>query len=291
MAAEPRPIAGRVVAITGGARGIGKATARALAARGARVAIGDLDADLAAETAAQLGGGAIATELDVTDRASFEAFVDEAERELGPIDVLVNNAGIMPVGPFLDETDETAIRQIDINVHGVIYGMKIAVPRMRQRGGGHVVNLASIAGKGGFPGVATYCGTKHAVVGISEAVRAELDGTGVEMTVVMPSFVNTELISGAATPRGTEIAEPEDVADAIVEALEHPRFEVFVPKVVGRINRVMSFLPRPAREAVGRWMKADRVLVDVDWDRRAAYERRVAGERVDETQDAGAAPR
>jgi NADP-dependent 3-hydroxy acid dehydrogenase YdfG len=278
MAKDPLPIAGRVVAITGGARGIGKATATALAARGARVAIGDLDADLAAEAAAGLGGGAIAAPLDVTDRDSFEAFIDEAERELGPLDVLVNNAGIMPVGPFLDETDETAIRQVDINVHGVMYGMKIALLRMRERGRGHVVNLASIAGKGGFPGVATYCGTKHAVVGISEAVRAELDGTGVEMTIVMPSFVNTELISGAGLPRGTKVAEAEDVADAIVEALSRPRFEVYVPKVVGRINRVMSLLPRPAREAVGHWMKADRVLVDVDEERRAAYERRIAGE-------------
>src|SRR5262249_55779965 len=151
---------GRVVAITGGARGIGRATATALAARGARVAIGDLDESLAAEVAEGLGGGAIAAALDVTDRSSFEAFIDEAERELGPLDVLVNNAGIMPVGPFLAETDETAIRQVDINVHGVIHGMKIALPRMVDRGRGHVVNLASVAGKGGFPGVATYCGTK-----------------------------------------------------------------------------------------------------------------------------------
>ena len=288
MAAEPRPIAGRVVAVTGGARGIGKATATALAARGARVAIGDLDVDLAKEVATKLGGGAIATSLDVTDRSSFEDFIDETEGELGPLDVLVNNAGIMPVGPFLDESDETAIRQVNINVHGVILGMKIALPRMKQRGGGHVVNLASIAGKGGFPGVATYCATKHAVVGVSEAVRAELDDTNIELTVVMPSFVNTELISGAQTPRGAKVAEPEDVAQAIVEALERPRFEVFVPKAVGRINRVMSFLPRPAREAVGHYMKADRVLVDVDWERRAAYERRVAGEEpAEKTEKAG----
>ena len=288
MAAEPRPIAGRVVAVTGGARGIGKATATALAARGARVAIGDLDVDLAKEVATKLGGGAIATSLDVTDRSSFEDFIDETEGELGPLDVLVNNAGIMPVGPFLDESDETAIRQVNINVHGVILGMKIALPRMKQRGGGHVVNLASIAGKGGFPGVATYCATKHAVVGVSEAVRAELDDTDIELTVVMPSFVNTELISGAQTPRGAKDAEPEDVAQAIVEALERPRFEVFVPKAVGRINRVMSFLPRPAREAVGHYMKADRVLVDVDWERRAAYERRVAGEEpAEKTEKAG----
>ncbi len=280
MATDPLPIAGRVIAITGGARGIGKATATALAARGARIAIGDLDADLAAETAAALGGGAIATHLDVTDRSSFEEFVDEAERELGPLDVLINNAGIMPVGPFLDERDDTAIRQMDINVHGVIHGMKIALPRMLERRRGHIVNLASVAGKGGFPGVATYCGTKHAVVGITEAVRAELDETPIEFSIVMPSFVNTELISGAETPRGVHVAEPEEVAAEIVDALERPRVDVFVPRAVGRINKAMTVLPRSAREAVGRFLKADRVLVNIDWDRRRAYEKRVAGEDV-----------
>ena len=192
--------------------------------------------------------------------------------------MLVNNAGIMPVGPFLAETDETAMRQVDINVHGVILGMKIALPRMVDRGRGHVVNLASVAGKGGFPGVATYCGTKHAVVGVSEAVRGELGDTGIELTVVMPAFVNTELISGAQTPRGVKVAEPIDVAQAIVDALERPRFDVYVPKSAGRINWLIGWLPRAGRERVGQLMKADRVLVDVDWERRAAYERRVAGE-------------
>src|SRR3954469_18450372 len=98
MAKEIRPLSGKVVAITGGARGIGKATASALAAKGCRIAIGDLDLELAEKTAGELGGGGIAGQLDVTERDSFAAFLDEAERELGPIDVLINNAGIMPIG-------------------------------------------------------------------------------------------------------------------------------------------------------------------------------------------------
>ena len=147
--------------------------------------------------------------------------------------MLVNNAGIMPAGPFLSESDETAMRQMDINVHGVILGMKIVLPRMLERRRGHVVNIASQAGKGGFPGIATYCGTKHAVVGISEAVRAELHETPIELTVVMPAFVNTELISGADRPRAVKVAEPEDVADAVVAALEVPKFDVHVPKSAG----------------------------------------------------------
>jgi NADP-dependent 3-hydroxy acid dehydrogenase YdfG len=276
MSKEPTPIAGRTAAVTGGARGIGRATAQALLRKGAKVAIGDVDRERVRKTAEELGPNAAAFDLDVTDRASFTAFIDAAEAAHGPLDVLVNNAGVMPVGPFLSESDETAMRQVDINVHGVLLGMKVALPRMVERGRGHVVNLASMAGKGGFPGIATYCATKHAVVGVSEAVRAELADTGIELTVVMPSFVNTELISGATHPRGVQIAEPEDVANAIVEALESPRFDVFVPRSVGRLNRIGLLLPRRAREGMARLFKADRILTEIDWDRRRAYEDRVA---------------
>ncbi len=276
MAKQPIPIQGRVVAVTGAARGIGLATASALVRKGARVAIGDLDLALAEQAAEELGGGAVAFDLDVTDRDSFTAFIDSAEAAIGPLDVLVNNAGIMPAGPFLDESDETAMRQMDINVHGVIHGMKIVLPRMLQRGRGHVVNVASQAGKGGFPGIATYCGTKHAVVGISEAVRAELTETPIEFSVVMPAFVNTELISGADQPRAVKVVEPEDVANAIVEVLEVPKFDVNVPKSAGRIGWVMNFLPRSGREAVARALKADQILTNIDTAQRAAYEERIS---------------
>jgi NADP-dependent 3-hydroxy acid dehydrogenase YdfG len=284
MAKEPKNLSGKVAAITGGARGIGLATAKAMSAKGMRVSIGDLDADLAQKAAEELGGNAIATALDVTDRESFEEFIDETERSLGPLDVLVNNAGIMPVGPFLEESDETALRQIDINVHGVIYGMKIAIPRMLQRGTGHVVNLASAAGKGGFPGIATYCASKHAVVGVSEAVRGETRDTGVELSVVMPTFVNTELISGAQKARFVKVPEPEDVAEAIIDALEHERFDVFVPRETAGINKFMQLLPRRGRETVARWLKADTVLTEIDEDERAAYEQRIARETASEKE-------
>src|SRR5262245_52918024 len=171
MAKERRSLSGKVVAITGGARGIGKATAAALVRKGCRVAIGDLDLDLAERTATELGGGTVALALDVTDRASFAAFLDAAERELGPVDVVVNNAGIMPVAPLVEEPDDSIRRQIDINLYGVIVGTQLAIERLRPRGSGHIVNIASQAGKGGVPGIATYSATKHAVVGLSEAVR------------------------------------------------------------------------------------------------------------------------
>lgn len=275
MAKQRRSLSGKVVAITGGARGIGKATAAALVRKGCRVAIGDLDLVLAEQTAAELGGGTIALALDVTDRASFSAFLDEAERQLGPLDVVINNAGIMPVTPFAEESAESIRRQFDINVLGVATGMQLAIERMRPRGSGHIVNLASQAGKGGFPGIATYSGTKHAVIGISEAVRAELRGSGLEIACVMPTVVNTELTSGVGQ-RMIKPVEAEDVANEIVDALEVPRFDVWVPRANGALFKVVALLPRGAREALGRFMKVDKLMTEVDHGARRAYEDRAA---------------
>ncbi len=276
MAKQPRVLVGKVAAITGGARGIGRATAQAMVCKGMKVAIGDLDGEAARATAAELGAGTVAYALNVTERDSFEQFLEATERDLGPIDVLVNNAGIMQIGPFLAEDDLTARRQIDINVHGVLFGMKAVLPRFLERGSGHLVNIASSAGKGGFPGGATYCGTKHFVVGASEAVRGELRETEIEISCVMPAVVNTDLTAGVKPARFIENIEPEDVADAIVEALEKPRFDVFVPKSIGPINRAMALLPRPAREGIARALRADRVLLDIDESARRPYELRAA---------------
>ena len=277
MAKSLRSLHGQVVAITGGARGIGRATAAALIAQGARVAIGDIDAPLAVKTASELGSGTIGLPLDVTDRESFAGFLDEVERQLGPLDVLVNNAGIMPVGPFLGEDDATAKRQTDINLQGVIVGTKLAVERFTPRGRGHIVQLASIAGKLGFPGGATYTATKHAVVGLTEALRAELRGTGIELHQVLPIGVNTELYSGVSGARGFKTAEPEDVANAIVELLQTGKFEIYVPKAVGAIVRLKALMPRPVVDANIRWTKGDQLLLAADPAARAAYHARVNG--------------
>ncbi len=280
MAKQRQNLGGKVVAITGGARGIGKATATALVRKGCRVAIGDLDLALAEETAASLGGGTIALALDVTDRGSFAAFLDAAERELGPLDVVVNNAGIMPVSPLVEESDDSIKRQLDINVYGVIVGTQLAIERFGPRGHGHIVNIASQAGKGGFPGIATYSGTKHAVVGISEAVRQELRGSGVEIACVMPTVVNTELTAGVGQ-RLIKPVEASDVADEIVDALEVPRFDVWVPRVNGVLFKVVALLPRGAREALGRLMKVDKLMTEVDHGARSRYEERAAASRAE----------
>jgi NADP-dependent 3-hydroxy acid dehydrogenase YdfG len=287
MAKERRSLHGKVVAITGGARGIGKATATTLVRKGCRVAIGDLDLELAEQTAEALGGGTVAIELDVTDRDSFSTYLDEAERQLGPIDVVINNAGIMPLGRFADEDDATAHRMIDINLHGVILGTKLALARMEPRNSGQIVNIASQAGKAGFPGGATYCATKHAVVGLSEAVRAELDGTEIEMHCVMPAVVNTELGSGLQQARGVKTLEPEEVADEIADALETGRFEVWVPRSTKAISTVMNLVPRRGREVLAKALNADKILAEPDRAARATYEDRAA--RSDPRHDASAA--
>ncbi|HLJ02631.1 MAG TPA: SDR family oxidoreductase [Solirubrobacteraceae bacterium] len=275
MAKAPRSLAGQVVAITGGARGIGRATAAALIREGARVAIGDIEASLAEKTAADLGAGTVGLALDVTDRGSFAGFLDQVEQRLGPLDVLVNNAGIMPIGPFIEETDSTARRMIDINLHGVIFGSKLALERFIPRRRGHLVQIASAAGKWGIAGGATYCATKHAVVGLSEAIAQEVKGTGVEVSVVMPTVVNTELGSGLPQTRAFKPVQPEDVADAIVEALKTGRFDVYVPKSIGATVRMGSLMPRRAWQAISHLLKGDQVLAKPDHLARAAYEARM----------------
>jgi NAD(P)-dependent dehydrogenase (short-subunit alcohol dehydrogenase family) len=289
MAKKLRSLDAQVVAITGGGRGIGRATAAALIAQGARVAIGDIDAPLAEKTASELGSGTIGLPLDVTDRDSFAAFLDEAERQLGPLDVLINNAGIMPVGPFENETDDCAERLVDINVHGVILGSKLAIERFKPRASGHIVQLASIAGKGGFPGGVTYCATKHAVVGLTEALRSELRGTGIELHQVLPIGVNTELYSGVAAARGFPTAEPEDVANTIVELLQTGKFELFVPRKAGAITRMQALMPRRLGEAIIRFTKGDQLLLAADPAARAAYEARIDGSAAPAPQERSAA--
>jgi NADP-dependent 3-hydroxy acid dehydrogenase YdfG len=278
MAKQPRILAGETAAITGAARGIGRATAQAFLRQGIKVAIGDVDLEAARQTASELGPSAIGLPLDVTDRASVVAFLDCVDEQFGPVDVLVNNAGIMPIGPFLDEDDATAQRILDINVHGVINGMKVALPRMVARGSGHVVNVASQAGKYGLPGGATYCASKAAVINLSRSVRKELRGSGVEISVISPVAVNTELGLGVGEPRQRQFRkiEPQQVADAIVQTLRLPRFDVHVPKQLQMSERIGGLFPIGLQDALSRMSRADAVLSNIDTSARAGYELRAA---------------
>lgn len=278
MAKQPRILAGQTAAISGGARGIGRVTAQAFLRRGMRVAIGDVDLSAAEQTAEALGASSVGLPLDVTDHASFADFLDAAEAELGPVDFLINNAGIMPIGPFLHEDDATAKRILDINVFGVINGMKVALPRMSARGRGHVVNIASQAGKYGLPGGATYCASKAAVINLSRAVRKELRGSGVEISVISPVAVNTELGLGLSEPRQRQFRkiEPREVADAIVQTLEVPKFDVHVPKALSLTERAAALMSIGMQDAISRLSGGDDVLSHADASARAGYEQRAA---------------
>jgi NAD(P)-dependent dehydrogenase (short-subunit alcohol dehydrogenase family) len=294
---EPRPVNGRVVAITGGARGIGRSTAEALVREGAKVAIGDLDAELTEQVAAEIGGETVGLPLDVTERESFAAFLDGVEDRLGPVDVLINNAGIMPLGDFAEEDDATTTRIIDINVHGVLTGTKLAVRRMRPRRTGHIINVASMVGKISPPGGATYVASKHAVVGLTEAVQLENADYGIEFSIVMPVVVRTELGSGLKETRGVKSVGPEEVSAAIVDAIKVPKRDVFVPREVGAIHKATYVLPQRAQMAVAKAMKSERILLDIDHGQRAAYEDRAAHsepglepEIADEAETVGGEP-
>jgi len=272
-----RSLRGKVIVVTGGAQGIGAKTAAALARQGAKVAIGDLDLVRAEKTAGELDGENLALPLDVTDTRGFSAFLDEVETRLGPIDVLVNNAGIMPLAALDEEDDASTRRQLEINVHAVIHGTREAIKRMKPRRTGHIVNVASMAGKAGFPGAATYCATKHAVVGLSESVRLELRGTGVEVTCVMPAIVQTELASGLGEAKMIKSVRPEEVAEAIVGALLKPRFDVFVPKSLDAMGRMTRLLPRKAGEWIVRSLGGDQLLASAAHSpARTEYEARAA---------------
>jgi NAD(P)-dependent dehydrogenase (short-subunit alcohol dehydrogenase family) len=269
------PISGRTVAITGAARGLGLATARELAARGARIAIGDLDGDLASVEAAALPGPGphAGYALDVTDPESFEKFLTQAA-ELGELDVLVNNAGIMPVRAFADEDPLVTRRQVEINILGVTTGTRLALGRMLPRGSGHIVNVASAAGRVAVPGEAVYTATKHAVVGFNEALRVELRGTGVEVSTILPSLAATELASGMRPPRFVPMVKPEQVAKAIAKTLERPKLEMIVPAWTTPLIRMTLALPPNMRDRVRDFFRIGEVGSEIDTAARASYVQR-----------------
>jgi NADP-dependent 3-hydroxy acid dehydrogenase YdfG len=268
-----RNIAALSLIVTGGARGIGKATVERFARQGARVAIGDRDLGPAEQVAATFGDRVVAARLDVTDPASWREFLDEVGH-LGPFDVLVNNAGIMPLGSLLKEPDEITRAIIDVNVLGVINGTKAVVPGMVDRGHGHVVNVASAVGRLAVADGATYSASKFAVVGFSEAMRAELAPHGVDVTVVLPTVVQTELAAGVPAAKGVKPVTAEDVAEVIESAVRKPRAELWVPRWVQGPTKFTQALPRRVQDALGRLSDANNVLSQADPAARAAYEER-----------------
>jgi NAD(P)-dependent dehydrogenase (short-subunit alcohol dehydrogenase family) len=272
--ARRQSLEGAVVAITGGGRGIGLAIATAMAARGAQVSLGDIDAALAAQAAESLNG--YGGRLDVREPASFAKFLEATREHAGPVDVLVNNAGIMPIGAFADEPDAISDTQIDINLRGVIHGCKAVLPEMLARGGGHIVNVASMAGAVPIPGCAVYCATKFAVVGLTQTLREEYRDSGLRFSTIMPSKVTTELASGSDAAAGRlPTVSAEEVAAAVVDAVLHGRREVAVPRYLGMAPALIEVTPHWLQRGLRRGFDDRRALERMDLQQRAGYIRRI----------------
>ncbi|MEZ0364101.1 SDR family oxidoreductase [Mycobacterium sp. pUA109] len=270
-------IRGKTIAITGAARGIGLATAKALLGRGARVVIGDRDLDVLEKTITDISGlGPVSGHpLDVTDRESFAAFLDKARADGGGhIDVLINNAGVMPIGPFLQQSQQSIRSAIEVNFYGVLNGCQLVLPDMVKRRSGHIINIASMSGMIPVPGQVVYVGAKFAVVGLSTALADEFAPHGVDVTVVMPPFTNTELISGTKTTAASKPVEPEEIAAAIVKALDKPKTHVSVPTPIRFTAALASMLGPRGRRWMNKRLGLDRIFLDFDNTARQAYEER-----------------
>jgi len=232
----------KVVVVTGASSGIGEAIARDLAAHGARVMLGArrtdrLDAIVAGIEAA--GGTARSRRVDVTERTDVRALVEAARAEWGRVDVIVNNAGIMPLSAMaalkVDEWD----RMVDVNIKGVLHGIAAVLPEMTARGSGHVINVASIGALSVFPSAAVYCATKFAVRAISDGLRQEQ--TALRVTCIHPGVVESELASTITDPAAAEAMRiyrrialtPDAIARAVRFAIEQPA-DVDVNEIVVR---------------------------------------------------------
>ncbi|AKS30775.1 SDR family oxidoreductase [Mycolicibacterium goodii] len=274
-------IRGKTIAITGAARGIGYATAKTLLAHGARVVIGDRDVALQESAVAELGklGPVSGYPLDVTDRESFATFLDKARTDssgtsAGHIDVLINNAGVMPVGPFLEQSEQSIRSNIEVNVYGVLTGCQLALPDMVKRRRGHIINIASLSGVIPLPGQVVYVGAKYAVVGLSTALADEMAPYGVDVSVIMPPFTNTDLISGTKSGGAIKPVEPEEIAAAIVKTLNKPKTHVSVPPPLRFTAQAAQMLPPKGRRWLNRKLGLDSVFLEFDAAERKAYEER-----------------
>ncbi|HEX5895835.1 MAG TPA: SDR family NAD(P)-dependent oxidoreductase [Thermoleophilaceae bacterium] len=229
----PGPLEGRVAAVTGASSGIGEATARALSVAGASVALGARRTDRLEAIAESIDGPTLVRAVDVSDEEQARSFVQAAHDELGGLHILVNNAGVMLLGPVADADTEDWRRMIAVNLLGLLYCTHAALPLMARAGGGDVVNLSSVAGRRADAGAAVYNMTKFGVHAFSEALRQEALHQGIRVTTVAPGFVDTELqghntnplvrqATAKAREQIGEVLHADDIAEAIVHAVTRP---------------------------------------------------------------------
>ena len=239
-------IADKVVVITGASSGLGESTAKLLARHGAKVVLGARRKDridTVVKEISAVGGKAVGFAVDVTKRAEVEALIKGAVDSFDRVDVLVNNAGIMPIAPMNLLKVEEWDQQIDVNIKGVLYGVAAVLPQMQKQKGGHIINLASVFGIKVFaPGGTVYCATKSAVRSLTEGLRMELHSENIRCTIISPGAVESELKNGTSDPSSAaflkdlynKIAIPADsVARAVLYAIEQPA-DVEIDEVVLR---------------------------------------------------------
>lgn len=261
-------LADKVVLVTGAARGMGKVHALNFANEGSRLIITDVDAAVLAETAEEMKSRGIEVyhyRLDISKREACFELADKVESEVGPVDVLINNAGITENYAVLDLSETSLRRMMDVNYFGNTWMMQAFVPRMIKRGKGHVVNICSVAGKVGNPLMGGYSATKHALIGITDTLRMELHGKGIDFTIVNPGYVKTGMFEGAKLPFVTAWQTPEKVADAVLRAVKKKQVEVNVPALAvwgmgfarGLNARSVDFLFRMFRQekSLATWKK------------------------------------
>lgn len=250
-----RDLRGASVLITGASAGIGRAAALAFAKKGARLLLAARRRERLEEVAATaraLGGEAIVAETDVADRKQVNSAVGTAVSSFGRLDILINNAGIGYYG-LLEETPVEEIEALwAVNMMGTIYATQAAIPLMRKQGGGQIINVASVAGKRGTPGSSVYCATKFAMVGMSDALRVELRGSGIAVSVICPIGTATEFRQASAArsnrdhPAIGPIQTAEQVAKAIVRCARKPRPEVIVYPPARILVLINALSPRLA---------------------------------------------
>ena len=279
----------RVSIVTGGASGIGRAIAAELVARGSHVVVADLDGAAAQRTAGELGPNASAATVDVSDAGAVAALVDATVAEHGRLDVMVNNAGIA-VGGLLEELEERHwAKAIDVNLRGVVNGVSAAYPHLRAQGGGHILNTASLAGLIPAPAMLPYTTTKHAVVGLSTALRAEAASQGVRVSVLCPAFVDTPLLDdvyaappslgGRSVRARVRLMQPrfltaEHVARRAVDGLAANKAVIPVGFLAHASWRLLRYAPPVARGVIQLQASAHRRLNDRAVRRDGATSRR-----------------
>lgn len=218
---------GKVVAITGASAGIGAATARALVAEGASVAMGARRGVRLAELESELGGAAVGIEMDVRVPADCARLVQSAITRFGRLDVMIANAGIGAYGGIMDVSDEMLSEMMDINVAGTVWAVRAAVPHFRSRGDGDIVIVSSVAGLRGAGDEAVYAATKFAQVGLAGGLDRELRAENIRVTTICPGGTATEFAMGSGRtpdmPGLERMMRPEDVAEAIIAVLKQPR--------------------------------------------------------------------